>query len=935
MSKRSERALTCLIPGGITLIIILIALATKGMWPFGDSRLDYFDNMQQVAPLYSHLWDWMHGDADLFFDKYSGMGTSVTMSISAFSMLSPFNVILYFVPRDMILESFAVFIMVKCVCASVCMYIFLRYMFGNMSVRLKTTFSVCYSLCGFVVMYAPAFMPWMDVVALFPLAAMGLFKILNERKKALYIIMTAIIFIINYYMGAMIIVYFLLISGCFIIFNVKSGERLKRAWDLIVGTVTGLGLSAVIVLPVFSQLSHSQRNAENPGLIGQYKDIITDCITRDSSLSALQRFLMLFGISFVVAIAISGLIKGWNLKKKGTMFYTCVFVIGLLPVGVQGVNTVWHFGSYYGYTLRMGYITAFSVILTAAGLLYADVGKSSKREPAKPWEHVVGWIVGIGSVVAYIIVYRFIPKHWELYALIIFMSGFGALVTFYLIRINIHGNKKYSKVDVAPFMPVIFAEIFIALYSFIGLPTFYNSAPFQYGDYVEAASEVKEGLNIQDSATDRISNPDVSLNGNYPLVMRRGALSSFTAALSDGSKQESIRWGHSGYFLWMLDSGGTPFSDALFHVTQYVSRDGVDDTLATPVSSNGEYTLYDSKYVMPFAVSIDNASYEELKRETKKIKVDRPMTGNEIFDGPETDETYEWIGMHNAYYHAITGSDEMIANPVEITDIEDEIKSPFVNSVYFKANVKGKNQALYICLKDKDYDGSDISRTKINCDMRIFINGREVTVSTIGYKDNKWAISDFNNNLIYLGTFDESVCDIRIQFIGLDARKNIRCSMGALDLGMVDAMCRSFEGYKCDVSEDKNCITVSTESDGAGKVLLLPEIYTQDMDITVNGTGIEVAPDMGLGLFTAVPVNAGDNTVTVKWKPHGIKYGLIISGIFLAAFVIIWAIKRSRILTPPKWILWASGVLYFAVFGGVCIFMIVIPVIFAIPAIFM
>ena len=47
------------IPGLITCAVIVFIYVFKGIWPFGANRIDYFDNMQQVAPLYAHLWDWM------------------------------------------------------------------------------------------------------------------------------------------------------------------------------------------------------------------------------------------------------------------------------------------------------------------------------------------------------------------------------------------------------------------------------------------------------------------------------------------------------------------------------------------------------------------------------------------------------------------------------------------------------------------------------------------------------------------------------------------------------------------------------------------------------------------------------------------------------------------------------------------------------------
>ena len=101
------------IPGLITCAVIVFIYVFKGIWPFGANRIDYFDNMQQVAPLYAHLWDWMHGKASLWFDWYTGFGTNVSMSISAFSMLSPFNLLLYLFPRTLILESISILTLVK------------------------------------------------------------------------------------------------------------------------------------------------------------------------------------------------------------------------------------------------------------------------------------------------------------------------------------------------------------------------------------------------------------------------------------------------------------------------------------------------------------------------------------------------------------------------------------------------------------------------------------------------------------------------------------------------------------------------------------------------------------------------------------------------------------------------------------------------------
>ena len=70
--KKGRKIASYLIPGIITLLVMIFVLIVKGIWPFGSNRIDLFDNMQQVAPLYAHLWDAMHGDASVWFDWYTG-----------------------------------------------------------------------------------------------------------------------------------------------------------------------------------------------------------------------------------------------------------------------------------------------------------------------------------------------------------------------------------------------------------------------------------------------------------------------------------------------------------------------------------------------------------------------------------------------------------------------------------------------------------------------------------------------------------------------------------------------------------------------------------------------------------------------------------------------------------------------------------------------
>ena len=87
------------------------------------------------------------------------------------------------------------------------------------------------------------------------------------------------------------------------------------------------------------------------------------------------------------------------------------------------------------------------------------------------------------------------------------------------------------------------------------------------------------------------------------------------------------------------------------------------------------------------------------------------------------------------------------------------------------------------------------------------------------------------------------------------------------------------------------------------------------------------------GLFTAIKLESGVNDINIKWVPKDLKKGMAISLITLVGFILVWVFKRGRRLNIPKWLLWIAGVIFFAVFIGGVLAVLIIPLVFAIPAI--
>ena len=878
------------IPGLITCAVIVFIYVFKGIWPFGANRIDYFDNMQQVAPLYAHLWDWMHGKASLWFDWYTGFGTNVSMSISAFSMLSPFNLLLYLFPRTLILESISILTLVKMIFMAVAMYAYINKKYNSLSYNMKVVFSLMYTFCGYTVLYGSCFTPWMDIVALFPLLMLAYENMMQTGKKIFYIIMVAIIFIINYYLGAMSLVYIFLISGAYVLLMSKKEKIKEHAWNLGIGTVAGLGLSCFVLVPVMMQLSGSQRGGSGQGIVSQYIGWIKSAIISDGQMAAFQRWMMLYGMAFAAAVIIMGL-KKFKEEKNTIRYMISLLLISLLPIVVEGINLMWHFGSYNGYTLRNGYIVAFTLITVAAYFaqrMFEEVTADKKQL-------VKQLVIFVVAAAVYAVIYNIIPSNdIILAAFILFIAIFIAAFIFY--------NKKLKKdgigFDFNTIIAIVAIEVFIGAYSLIGPPKFYEYEPYQYGDYVQAANEVKDSLDIEESVTERIVNPDISLNANYPLILRRSAMSSFTAALQSDTQSYSKKFGYSKYFLWLLDSGGTVFTNSLFHVTQAVNVNELDSQMYTAVRSDGDYTLYDVNYKLPFAMSVN-------KNITRQ-----DFSGN-------------WEDLHNIFYKALTNDTQDIVNGMSYTKKE--------SSVIREYNVRADGkQAVYINIVDVNNRNTDANASWLISSMHIYVNGEAVLVPTLGDVKNTAYFTDYNNNLVYLGTFENENFTIRVEYDDPWYLKVSEVSFAGLDMDKMQSLVDKHADDYCETSYTSDSLTVKLNGSGVNNMALIPVVYSDNWNVKVNGK--KVKAKSVCGLFTGVDIHAGENVIEMTFEPKGKKAGMLISLATLIMMIASALILKFTKLKVPALLKMCAAFIYLELYNIVVVAMFLIPVVAAIPA---
>lgn len=956
--KKGRKIASYLIPGIITLLVMIFVLIVKGIWPFGSNRIDLFDNMQQVAPLYAHLWDAMHGDASVWFDWYTGLGTNVSMSISAFSMFSPFNLLLYLCPRDYILEFISILTLVKMFVMSVTMYAFLNRRYKKLTYKTKVIFALAYTFCGYVLLYASCFTPWMDIVALFPLLMMSLDVMEKTGKKFFYILMLALLFVINYYISAMSVVYILLAGGMYIIFRCDKEERRKCAWNLGIGTFTGIGLSAFVLLPVFSQLSQSQRTGNSLSLVQQYMSWISNPTFRSFSLGEFERIMMFYGMGIFLVLIFTGIHRSRKLPRykmdidlrKRNWYAVSLFAIMVIQAVAEGTNIMWHFGSYNGYTLRNGFIIAFTFICLAA--MYADTIVADSKEDKK--KNIILSAVCVVVCVAFALGYKYIPVNSYERAFAFFIAVFAIMLVVHIINVIVRKDG-YGINSIIRLMAV---EIIIGAIAMTGPPKFYTYTPYQYGDYVQLAVEAANNLEIASSPVDRITNPDLSLNANYPLVMKRGAMSSFTAALQKESQKQTVRWGHSKYFLWMLDSGNTVFSDALIHVTEAVNVNRLDSSLYTlkKVGTDGcQYKLYTANYQLPFAMVTDSS--------VKNVDFNKDFTKNEATMSAESEDyndnncSKDWIYMHNIMYSALshdssgivteygtlTDTKEITVNNNQVA--EDNIASDNLEDYRttqnkhiiqtYKDSVTG-TKAVYMSVTDRNIGDSDANVSNLFRSVKITVNGKEIAIPTIGNVKNKYYTTDYNNGLIYLGTFYDEDIEVQVEYTrpydsaGNAITDKSIVTIAGIDLIKMQSLCDKYADKQSDVTYTNNSVTIKVDGSGNDNYAIIPIIKSDNWTVTVNG--VKCDTDEIAGILTGVNINDGSNEIVFTFKPSGRNAGIIISLIILIVMIVLMFIDHKRGINVPQWLGMCAGGVYLAIIAVLAVVMFAIPLVASVIA---
>lgn len=657
-SKAGGVNFECAILVLLTALIWIVTCVTKHVWPFGQMVIDVGDMMEQYVPMYTFLWDVMHGHKSLFFDWDTGLGNNMAGAALHFGLISPFNLFFFFVRRSAIEASMSVYILIKLIAIGLGMRFVLKKWVPGLSGGMGISFSLLYVFCVFNMQYYYAVM-WLDVSFMFPLVMYSYFLLMNEGKSALYVICLVVTCMMNFQHTYILFLMLLLLSGILLLL---ARERYCGALPkLLTATLIAMMISAWIWIPGAIQILGSTRTGLRMSLTEIYNSIW---------LFFTAKWMKLLNLGIPIAFFLAYAIR--HLEQKSVKFFGFMGIALCAPICLESTNILWHGGPYQGYTMRFSYMLAFW-ILAAGAYMFDALGREENCRTEGRKRRVfdakgVLYLLLLSGVMAF--QYVIMKKDATVYK----QETSSLYVIFVIVAAVCVGLLLCSR---AALLEKVFIYIVVLQSLSLALTSIWvlgekENTLFALGSTVAEREE-------DDNPLSRIKSLDIGGVTNYPLTMQKSGLSCYLGVNTAKQLGSMSGLGYAKVGYRMSSLGGTAFSDAMLGVKEAFGSGEVNDELYQYQDTHRDCHFYQCPYQysdgIKIAAPLPVTDYEGENPFAYQNQLADKLLGKELFDvvfeggGNEIDLTIE--GKSILYLYAEREVPlEAASETVTVTDTE-------------------------------------------------------------------------------------------------------------------------------------------------------------------------------------------------------------------------------------------------------------------------
>ncbi|MBQ3969979.1 MAG: YfhO family protein, partial [Clostridia bacterium] len=239
----------------VPFLIMAVVFAKKGVYPFGDRQIMFSDCKQQYLPFLKEYQRKLQSGDSLFYSWHNGFGTNF-MAMIGYYIASPLNLLTIFIPIKFVREAMTVFTLIKIGCSSLFTAVYLKHVYKRNDLSL-VAFGCSYAFCDYIMGYYWNVI-WLDSIALLPLAALGVYCVVYEKKYKLFVISLAAAFLSSYYIGFMICVF---VALWFLVVSIIKKSTIPQLCEDLLKmagySVLALSMTLFVTLTAYAQLKYT------------------------------------------------------------------------------------------------------------------------------------------------------------------------------------------------------------------------------------------------------------------------------------------------------------------------------------------------------------------------------------------------------------------------------------------------------------------------------------------------------------------------------------------------------------------------------------------------------------------------------------------------------------------------------------------------------
>ena len=872
------------VPPLLSLFVILLVYVIKGVYPFGDSDISYYDMIPQYIPYFARNYEIFHGQESIIFDWLAGSGMDMTGSLGY--TVSPTNFIFLFIKPEFVLDFMSIFLIMKLISAALCASLFLRKTY-SLPLFLHITLCMIYTFSGYVVQYYVNIF-FLDQLMLFPLIILATRYMFQKGKNLPYILLMTVEISGSFYFGFMTLLFVLFYSFGVMYTVADKTARKGFAARLGIGTVLSVVLSSFLFLPTILKSADSTRFR---GVDHNIFDLLR-ASNPESQFLAQKQFIA-FNTELAVAMLILVLVRIVVKRKQFSpelYFRLFILFIMLVPLFNESINLMWHMGSYSHFPYRCGYMYVFSAIDFVAYLWKYET-EGPMHDVKKPAvTAVLVSAVSVFSVIGLVL----------LVMLSVTFADFG-----------IYQNKGSYKFQGAVFLLTLCAYLIVLLFAhkktkelhfcFLSITRLVIVAvcfiaPTEDFHYVhsrrsvEGDAEVRSELRAENDYLSKAKVLYPAFSDNYSLLTGIPSLSQWTNDSTTEFQTEmfDLGYGRLVFYPNNYDWGGTAFSDALMNDKWaisysenqvpgelYTKRHADDDT--------GRFDIYDMNYTFPFGI-LTGEEILDLNRTPESMTDYTNMINNSDNNNTETGASSE----------PAANSDNMVASfshQIQIADALTGEKGELLKEISAESVVYAEpidESYKYTLIYDIHIDAPSVLYASLRKYTYVTINGEEL-VRPCYDNNNNYPAEDFGLGFMFAGCYKPGD-DIHIEVSNRTGDPSFD-RFALLNLNALSDVCEKYSN-SCATSYKAGKNRLDITADVAGKnYMFLPLEYLKGWKAEVNGEKVEIYPVMN-GAFMALKLPDGHCDIVMRYTNSNVEKGVVISVIGLIALFGVFILKK-------------------------------------------